>query len=329
MKKAIVLLVLLSLLTSGLFAQAASETQQKVVLKWGSVHTPTSITTQLMNRVIENVKLKTDGRVEIQGYPSGALGGSRDLVEGVMTGMVDIVTEGPAQFSSWIPLASIAEAPYIWRDRDHMHKAMNGSFGDTLNKEFVAKNVRILGSFYYGTRQLTTTKAPINSVADMQGMKIRVPESDLYLEMVKAWGARPTPISFNELYLALQQNVADGQENPLTTFDGSKFYEVQKYVILTDHIICPNMILINENVWGKISEADRKVIDAVVMEAIDWHDAQVIKMENDLLDSFKARGVTVIRPDVESFRKVTVPHVLPKFEAKWGKGTWESIQAIK
>lgn len=329
MKKRIVLLLAITLLSCSLFAQAAPEAQGKVVLKWGSVHTPTSITTQLMNRIIANVNSKTEGRVEIQGYPNGALGGSRDLVEGVMNGMVDIITDGPAQFSSWIPMASIAEAPYIWRDRDHLNKALNGSFGETLNKEFLAKNVRILGAIYYGTRQLTTTKTPIYTVADMKGMKIRVPESDLYLEMIKSWGAKPTPMSFNELYLALQQNVADGQENPLTTFDGSKFYEVQKYVILTNHIVCPNMVLINESAWKKISVADQKTIAAIVTEAIDWHDAQVLKAEQDLLESFRAKGVTIIQPDVESFRALTVPWILPKFESKWGKGTWESIQAIK
>lgn len=329
MKRVIALCILVSLLVVPLFAQGATDTKGKTILRWGSVHTPTSITTQLMNRVIENVNAKTEGRVEIQGYPSGALGASRDLVEGVMNGMVDIISEGPAQFSSWIPLASIAEAPYIWRDVDHMHHAMNGEFGDILNKEFVAKNARILGSFYYGTRQLTTTKTPVYSVSDMQGMKIRVPESDLYLEMVKSWGARPTPINFNELYLALQQNIADGQENPLTTYDGSKFYEVQKYVILTDHIICPNMIIINEQVWQKISTADQKIINDAVIEAIKWHDQQIIQQETDLLDSFRARGVTIITPDVESFRAVTAPYVVPKFESKWGEGTWEYIQSIQ
>lgn len=329
MKKALVLIGLLCILMTPIFGQGAQESKESVVLKWGAVHTPTSVTTQLMNRVIENVAEKTEGRVEIQGYPSGALGGSRDLVEGVMNGMVDITTEGPAQFSSWIPMASIAEAPYIWRDRDHLNKALNGSFGDTLNTEFLKKNVRILGAIYYGTRQLTTTNTPVYSVKDMQGMKIRVPESDLYLEMVKSWGAKPTPLSFNELYLALQQNVADGQENPLTTFDGSKFYEVQKYVILTDHIICPNMILINEDAWQKISPSDQKIIEEVVAEAINWHDAKVMQAEQDLLDSFRAKGVTIIDPDVESFRAKTVPWILPKFESAWGKGTWESIQAIK
>jgi TRAP-type C4-dicarboxylate transport system substrate-binding protein len=210
-----------------------------------------------------------------------------------------------------------------------MNKALNGPFGDRINEEFLKKNVRLLGGFYYGTRQLTTTKAEVRTVKDMQGLKIRVPEVKSYVEMINSWGARPTPIPFGDLYMSLQTNVADGQENPLTTFDGQKYYEIQKYIVLTDHIICPNMIFINEDTWKKISPADQKIIQTAVANGIAWNDAEVIKSEEELKKSLAAKGVTVITPDVESFRAVTAPWLIPRFEADWGKGTWEFIQNIQ
>ena len=193
---------------------------------------------------------------------------------------------------------------------------------------FLEHNVRILGTFYYGTRHLTTTDKPVYSPDDVKGMKIRVPESALYMSMIEAWGARATPMSLGELYLSLQTKVVDAQENPLTTFDAQKFYEVQKYVILTQHIICPNQIYINENVWQKISPEDQKIIQDAVDEAIEWHNEQIIQEEQALIEELEGRGITVITPDVEAFRSITGPYIEAKFRDKWGEGTWDMVQSL-
>ena len=328
MRKLLVFALSILLLLSVVSAQGSSDSG-KIVIRWGSVHTPDSITTQMMNRVIEQVNTGTEGRVEIQGFPSSALGSTRDLVEGVQTGLVDMCTEGPSQFASvGIPVADIAEAPYIWRNREHLSRAMNGEFGKWLNETFLEHNVRLLGTIYYGTRHLTTTDTPVYSPEDVKGMKIRVPESALYMAMIEAWGARATPMNLGELYLSLQTKVVDAQENPLTTFDAQKFYEVQKYVILTSHIICPNGIFINENLWQKISPEDQKVIEDAIAEAIVWHDEQIALEEEALIKELEERGVTIITPDVEAFRAVTAPYIEAKFRDKWGEGTWDMIQAL-
>lgn len=311
-----------------LFAKGGGEkTAEKITIRWGSVHADTHPATKMMMKVIEKVNAECEG-VKIEGYPNGQLGSSRDLVEGVQVGLVDMCTEGPAQFAtSGVALADLCEAPYLWKDVAHMSRALNGGFGDMINKQFAEVNVKMLGSFYYGTRQLSTNK-PISSVKDMAGMKIRVPESTLYLEMVKSWGAKATPINFNELYLSLQQNVVDGQENPVTTFNSGKFYEVQKYINITNHIICPNMIFINKDVWNKISAKDQAVIKAAVAEAIAWQDSVVLAAEKSLLSELEKKGVTTSRPDVESFRAVTAPAVQAVFANKWGKDTWSYIQGL-
>ena len=324
------LVVLLVLPVFTAFAVGASQGGGgKLVIRWGEVNSEATLRVQMMRRIIAEANPKLGGRVELQGHPNSTLGGSRDLVEGVQAGIVEMITEGPAQFAPWVPLASMAEAPYVYRDVDHLHKTLNGEFGARLNQEFAKRNVRMLGAFYYGTRQLTTTNKEVRSVKDLQGMKIRVPEVKAYMEMINSWGARPTPITIGDLYLSLQTNVVDGQENPLPTFDGQKFYEIQKYIILTDHIICASMIFINENTWKKISASDQKIIQDAIANGIAWNNAEVLKQEEALKKTMADRGVTVITPDVESFRAVTAPHLIKAMEADWGKGTWEFIQNIK
>jgi tripartite ATP-independent transporter DctP family solute receptor len=237
-----------------------------------------------------------------------------------------MVTEGAANFGQWVPSISIIEAPYVWRDAAHLTKVMSGPVGQDLNRQLVEKRgMRILGTTYYGVRQLTTTNKSVRTAADMKEFKLRVPENEVFLAMARAWGAKPTPMTFSELYLALRQNVVDGQENPLPTIDSGKFFEVQKYLVLTGHILTPRLVVINDKFWQGLSATDQKVISDAVAEGIAWNNQEILGREQTLVDKFKKAGMEVIQPDVESFRK-PVLETLPKmFEAKWGKGLFEKI----
>lgn len=297
----------------------ASGNKEVVELKWGSVHPETQVVTQMMMKAIDEINANAEG-IHITGYPNGVLGGSSDLVEGVQEGLVDIITEGPAQFAAWIPKAAQVEAPYLWQSVEHMQKALNGGYKDTLNELFADIDVRIMGSFYYGTRQLTANK-PVTTLSDLAGMKIRVPQSDLYVKMVEAWGAAATPMNINELYLALQTGTVDAQENPLTTYESYKFYEVVKNVILTDHIICPNMVFINNDVWNSMSEHDQQVVQTAIDNAIAWQDEQIIESEKTLAEDLKQYDVEVMTPD-ETIREATIPAIKPSIE------DWDYIQSL-
>ena len=162
--------------------------------------------------------------------------------------------------------------------------------------------MRILGTTYYGTRHITTTQKEVRSPADMVGFKLRVPENDVFKAMAEAWGAQPTPMNFGELYLALKQNVVDGQENPLPTIKSGKFDEVQKYLVLSGHIITPRLVVVNEAFWQGLTPGDRMIIADAVKAGIAWQDAELIKQEGSLVDTFKAAGMTVITPDPKAFR---------------------------
>jgi tripartite ATP-independent transporter DctP family solute receptor len=280
----------------------------------------------MISRIAKAVAEKTQGRIEVQVYPASQLGSSKDQIEAVALGTQEMVTEGAANFGQWVPSIGVIESPYVWRDAAHLSKVMSGPIGQELAKQLVDKRgMRILGTTYYGVRQLTTTNKAVRTAADMKEFKLRVPENEVFLAMARAWGAKPTPMTFSELYLALRQNVVDGQENPLPTIDSGKFFEVQKYLVLTAHILTPRLVVINEKSWAGLSAADQKVVGDAVADGIAWNNQEILSREAALVDKFKKAGMEVIQPDVEAFRKPVLDTVPKMFEAKWGAGLFQRI----
>jgi tripartite ATP-independent transporter DctP family solute receptor len=319
-----------TLIALALAAVAAPALSQQVTIRWGDVVPATHPSVQMIERVAADVKAKSNGRIAIQAFPAGQLGGSRDMIDAVANGAQQIVTEGAANFGAWVPSISVVEAPYVWRDAAHLQKAMSGPVGQKFNETLVkARGMRILGTTYYGTRHITTTSKEVKTPADLAGFKLRVPENDVFKAMAEAWGAKPTPMNFGELYLALKQNVVDGQENPLPTIKSGKFDEVQKYLVLSGHIITPRLVVVNEAFWQGLSAADRKLVEDAIRAGIAWQDEELARQEKSLVDTFRAAGMTVITPDANAFRAPVLAKVPKMFESKWGAGTFEAIQAIK
>jgi len=297
-------------------------------LRWATVLPANHPSVAMMERVAKQVREQTGGAVDIQTFPAGQLGSSRDLIEAASSGAVQIVDEGAAQFGQFVPQFSILEAPYLWRDAAHVRRALGSPLVDDMYAQLVAKrSMRVVGSTYYGKRHVTTGNKAVNTVDDMKGLKLRIPEVDTFRAMAEAWGARPTPMNFSELYLALSQGAVDGQENPLPTIQSGKFNEVQKYLILTGHVITPRLIVINESAWQALDAKQRQVLKASLEANGQIQDADILAQEGKLADTFKAGGMTVIQPDVDSFRKPVLATLPAKFEGKWGKGLWEKLAA--
>jgi TRAP-type transport system periplasmic protein len=316
-------------LAAGFALPALGARAQTVALRWGDTAAPAHPSVRATERAAKEVKEKTGGRIEIQSFPASQLGGSRDMVEAVSSGAMTMVTEGAATLGQFVPPFIIMEAPYIWKDADHIHRVVKSPLMDELNKVSISsRGMRVIGSTYYGKRHLTTGSREVRTVADMKGFKLRVPEVDVYRAMAEAWGARPTPLNFAELYLALSQGAVDGQENPLPTIQSGKLFEVQKYLVLTGHIITPRLIIINDAAWGKLAEADRAIVKSAIDSASAWQDQEILNQEATLADTFGKGGMIVVEPDVESFRKPVIESVPRMFEAKWGKGLWDRIGAI-
>lgn len=295
-------------------------------LRWASVLPVNHPQVAMMERVAKDMKEQTGGAVEIQVFPAGQLGSSRDVIESTSGGAIQIVDEGAAQFGQFVPQFSILEGPYLWKDAAHIRRVMNSPIVDDMNAQLVAKRqMRIVGATYYGKRHVTSGSKAIRTADDMKGFKLRIPEVDTFRAMAEAWGARPTPLNFNELYLALSQGAVDGEENPLPTIQSAKFYEVQKFLVLTGHILTPRLIAINEAAWQKLDAKQQQLLKASMDKHGQAQDNEILDQEAKLVATFKAAGMTVIEPDLESFRKPVLASVPAKFESKWGKGLWERI----
>ena len=302
---------------------------QSTAIRWGESLAGSHPQVQMAERIAKEVKEKSSGRLDIQVFPNSQLGSGKDMIEAVSAGALQMTTDGAGALGAFLPQLSVIEAPYLWRDAAHMAKAAGTPLYAKLNADLVAKRgMRMLNITYYGKRHLTTGKKAVRTPADMAGFKLRVPPVDTFLAMAESWGARATPIAFGELYLALSQGAVDGQENPLPTIQSGKFFEVQKYLVLTEHIITPRMIIVNEAFWKGLRPADRDVLQAAFNAGAAWQDKELLSQEASLVSTMKTQGMTIIEPDLALWRKPVLDTVPKKFEDKWGKGTFEALLAL-
>lgn len=224
---------------AGVFLPVLGARAQATVIRWGESLPATHPQVQMAERIAREAKDKSSGRIDIQIFPNSQLGNNNDMIESVSSGALTMTTDGAGAIANYLPQLSIIEAPYLWRDAAHVAKISKAPIFTQLNDQLVAKrSMRLLA---VGKRHLTSGAKEIKAPADMVGFKLRVPPVDTFRAMAEAWGAKATPIAFGELYLALSQGAVDGQENPLPTISSAKLYEVQKYLILTQHIITPRM----------------------------------------------------------------------------------------
>jgi tripartite ATP-independent transporter DctP family solute receptor len=302
---------------------------QATEVRWGEQLAPAHPQVQMAERIAKEVAEKTDGRLAIQVFPGGQLGAGKDMMEAVSAGALQLTTDGAGALGAFLPRLTLIEAPYLWRDAAHMAKVGGSPIFDEMNGELVARRgMRLMKVTYYGKRHVTTGTKEVHTPADMVGFKLRVPPVDVFQAMAEAWGARATPIAFPELYLALSQGAVDGQENPLPTIQSAKLFEVQKYLVLTQHILTPRIIIANEAFWQGLAAGDREIMQAAFDDAAAWQDQETLTLEAGLGDTLKSEGMTVIEPDLELWRKPVLDTVPAKFEERWGKGSFEALSAL-
>lgn len=273
---------------------------------------------------------RSNGRLRMDVFPAGQLGTGKELVQQVSDDSLDVTIDGPGQFGLWQKPLTIFEVPFVARDWDHLVKMMEGDWARGHFKLLADnQNLRKVGTpWYYGSRHFTTNNVALKTAADVKGLKIRVPESPLYMDMIRAVGGAPTPMALAEVYLSLQTGVADGQENPLPTINSNKFFEVQKYLNLTAHIVNPMVPLMSEKRWKALSPADQKIVTESFEAGGAVATAALRALEARLVGELKGKGMTVVESDRESFRAAMKP-VYAKNENVWGKGVLEQLQAVK
>jgi tripartite ATP-independent transporter DctP family solute receptor len=298
-----------ALATGALGTVGVAQAQTK--LKWAHVYETSEPFHKWSVWAGDEIKKRTNGRYEVQVFPASTLGKESDINQGLTLGTVDIILSG-ASFAgnSYKPLA-ISYFPFIFRDADHMLKYAKSDVFKELAKGYDEKtNNHITAATYYGARHVTSNK-PVVKPEDMKGLKIRVPDAPAYLAFPKSLGANPTPIAFAEVYLALQNGTVEAQENPLPTIEAKKFYEVQKNISLTGHIVDSLLTIVSGQLWAKLSDADKKIFSDVMQEAAEKAGQDIIASETRLVGEFKAKGKNVIVVDKNAFREAVLKNTKP------------------
>jgi TRAP-type transport system periplasmic protein len=253
----------------------------------------------------ELVKARSGGRVEVQVAPSAQLGDDAAMVTALRTGALDFSANSQGAVANAVPEYAAFGMPFMFTSPAAAFKLLDGPLGKELADKSAEKGMILLGTWDNGIRQMTNSKRPITKVEDMKGLKMRVPPDATLVDIVSALGAEAQQIKFAELYVALQQGVVDGQENPLVNIHASKLYEVQKYLTLTNHQFQMTPFLMSKRSWDKLSDADKKAVREAAAEATTLQRKLSSEADEKLLADLKAKGVQVTTVDNAAFAKAT------------------------
>ena len=315
-----------ALIAGSLLMAAPAAAQTK--LKWAHVYeTSEPFHTESVWAAGE-IGTRTNGRYAIDVFPASQLGKETDINQGLSLGSVDIIISGSSFAARAFPRIGVTYYPFTFRDADHLLAYTKSDVFKELTKGYEEKtNHKITAVTYYGVRHSSSNR-PFTKCAEMKGLKMRVPDVPAYLAMPKSCGANTAPIAFAEVYLALQNGTVEAQENPLTTIEAKKFYEVQKHIVLTGHIVDHLNTVIAGGLWKKLSDEDKKIFGDVMQEAAARATAIIKKREGELVQFFKDKGLSVSNIDRKDFLDSVLANA--KFETYgYAKADWDKIQAIK
>ena len=319
-----------ALLAAGATAMALGTlpaSAQETTLKWAHVYEASEPYHTCAVAAHDQLMQATDERYGIEVFPASSLGKEVDINEGLGLGTVDIIYTGQLFAGRAYGPIAIGGAPYMFRDYEHWDQFRNSELFSELSQGYTdATGNHIQALTYYGARHVTANK-PVTEPADMEGMKIRVPNAPLYMMFPEATGANPTPIAFAEVYLALQQGTVDAQENPLPTIQAKKFYEVQSDISLTGHITDALLTIVGGPAWNSMEEADQEALSQVLADAAVCATDQIIQQEEDLVQWFRDQGVNVNEvergPFIEAVQEMHMGDM-----ASWDQETYDRLQAI-
>lgn len=315
-------------LVGAAFALVPAMATAQTVLKWAHVYEASEPYHTCAVAANDLLMTATDGRYGIEVFPASSLGKEVDINEGLGFGTVDIIYTGQLFAGRAYGPIAIGGAPFMFRDFEHWDKFRNSDLFAELSQGYTdASGNHITAMTYYGARHVTSNK-PILTPADMDGLKIRVPNAPLYMMFPEATNANPAPIAFAEVYLALQQGTVDAQENPLPTIQAKKFHEVQTNINLTGHITDALLTIVGGPAWDAMDEADRAALAEVTQQTATCATDAIIKLEGELADWFRGEGVQVNEVDRGPF--IEAVKAMHNGEmATWDQAIYDRLQAIQ
>ena len=318
-------------LAAAVFAVAGtSASAQTTTLRFGHINSPGEVAHDLYNEFAANVEKKSGGKLKIRVFPSEQLGKEIDLLQQLKTGALDISAASMPTASALVPAFEVPSAPFLWNDWKAAETIIRGPamqpvFDELRDRHNILPLAKI---WYWGWRNFTFATKEVRTPQDMAGLKVRVPESPIWVEMVRGFGAAPTPIPFGEVYTALQQKTVDGQENPIPTIFARKFYEVQGVLSMSRHMVQNNMVLINKNTMAKLP-ADMQKLLLDEAEALSAKNTEMQQgLEVSMLEEIRKSGrIKIIDdPDRDAFA-AAMKSVYPRLETRWGTEHWQRIRS--
>ncbi|MDM0076172.1 TRAP transporter substrate-binding protein [Variovorax sp. J2P1-59] len=305
----------LPLLIGALMASGLAFAQQAVKLTLGHGAAPGNPRHEAAVKFADTVKAKTNGRYEIQVAHSAQLGDDAAMVTALRSGSLDISANSQGAMANVVPEYAALGLPFLFADIQKAWQLLDGPIGEDLSKRTAAKGMVVLGYWDNGIRHVTNSKRPIKAPADIKGLKLRTPPDAMTMDIMQALGADAQQIKFSELYVALQQGVVDGQENPLTNISSAKLYEVQKYLSLTGHKYETNPFVMSKRSWDKLSPADQKVFTEAAAEATQVQRKLSKEADEKLVAELKGKGIQIDTVDRKAFADAT-----KSVYTKWAAG---------
>jgi tripartite ATP-independent transporter DctP family solute receptor len=287
--------------TAALALAAGTAQAQEMVLRSADIHPDGYPTVEAVKYMGELLKQKTNGRISVEVFHSRQLGEEKDTIEQTRFGVIDMNRVNLAPFNNLIPETVVPALPFIFRSTEHMHQVMDGEIGDEILAAFEPHDLVALCYYDSGARSFYTVSKPIRGIEDMQGQKIRVQQSDMWLSMMQALKANPTPMSFGEVYSALQTGVIDGAENNWPSLESSKHYEVAKYYTLTEHSMSPEVLVMAKATWDKLTPEDQKAVREAARESVGKMRELWAAQEKKSEETVRAAGVEIISVDKQPF----------------------------
>nr|WP_315237171.1 TRAP transporter substrate-binding protein [uncultured Albidiferax sp.] len=282
-----------------------------------------------MEKFAEIVAAKSGGKIKVNMFPGGVLGGDAPNVSALQGGTLEMVSMNSGILASQVKEFAIYDFPFQFASGKEADFVVDGPFGKMMHAKLQDKGMVGLTYWELGFRNMTNSKRPINTVADMAGLKIRVIPNPINLDWVKALDANPTPMAFPEVYAALESKALDGQENPLSVILANKFSEVQKNLTLTNHQYNPQSVIISKKFWDKLSADEKKLIGDAAVEAGKYQRQVAREAAGTALDALKKAGmqVTELPPaEVDKLRDKMRP-VIAKYAVSVGQETVQALQA--
>ena len=306
---------------------AAGE-EEEVTLRFGMQQGTQSNEYQAASLLADYIEEESGGSLTMDIYPDAQLGNDLAMLSELEDGTLDVTLSEAGRFGEWLPRAELLMLAYLIDDFDHLHRVLyETEYGQDLFDELESEfGMRVVDTAYNGTRQ-TTSNTEINGIDDMSGLSLRVPEAQNLLDYASYTGANPTPMAFDEVYLALQTNQVDGQENPLSLIQANSFYEVQDYLVMTHHVVNDANYVVSQVTWDSLSDEHQQILEAGIAEAVEQHTSLFVQEEEELVEFFEEEGMTIIEPDLAPFEEA-LSESYDKYLEDIGEGAEEYLQLI-